>query len=544
MTQQALGGQSELRQIAAALRAWDARTRLGESVRWLPRGLAAGLALAALLALAARLWPLLPRPDVIRLAVLLAIAGAAVALLVVWLRQRAPLDLARRYDRQLGLRERLSTALELSGGLIPAESPALAAAQRADAAHALAQVDARRRLPIRHDWRSWALAALALGAFLAAILIPNSQEEVLSGQAAVEEAVAEQIEALEALRAQALEDPTLSEEQREAVVEALDGAIETLSQRGVSREEALAALGAATQELRDLSEQAAAERQQALQEAGEAFEQAGAEQVAEALQQGDLAGAGQALSDLAQRVEGMSAEEAQALAEQLEAAADALEESDPALAEALREAAEALRSGDPQAAAEALEQAGQQMAEAGEGEPSVQEYAESLEQGQAEFAESSKTGPPREGQAPQPGQQGMGEAQPAQPGQPGQPGEGPSGSGSEQADGPDAGQVAGETPRQSDAPADGGERPPEIYAPQRVGGEGGEQVEVPGQPGQGAPAQEGQFAENPTGEASVPYSEVFPDYSEAVNQALESGYIPLGMRSLIQQYFSRLDPAQ
>ncbi|HQA66836.1 MAG TPA: hypothetical protein PK801_00820, partial [Aggregatilineales bacterium] len=106
----------------------------------------------------------------------------------------------------------------------------------------------------------------------------------------------------------------------------------------------------------------------------------------------------------------------------------------------------------------------------------------------------------------------------------------------------DPGQLTGDTPRGGGAP-DGGEREAEIYAPQRIGGEGGEQMDIPGDP-DSVPVQEGEFADNPTGESTVPYSEVYGDYSESVNEALDTGRIPLGMRGLVQKYFSRLDPGE
>ena len=40
----------------------------------------------------------------------------------------------------------------------------------------------------------------------------------------------------------------------------------------------------------------------------------------------------------------------------------------------------------------------------------------------------------------------------------------------------------------------------------------------------------------------MPYNQVYSDYEGAVNEALESGYVPLGLRDVIRQYFSRLEP--
>lgn len=524
------GGADEMRQIHAALREWHTRLRLQQSLDWAPRGLALGLVVAVLLALAARVRPFLLRGTLIQLAALLALAGALAALLVVWAWPRAPLALARRFDRLFGLKERLSTAVEVSAGALRVDSAQLAAAQREDAAAAVERVDVRRQLPLHAGWRDWALAGAALLLFASAVILPNPQDEILAEQAEVREIVAEQLETLEALREEALEDPALSEDQRVEVVEALDGAIETLSQRDVTREEAFAALDEAERDLQALRQQAAEERGEGLQSAADAFRRAGAAEVAERLAEGDVQGAVDALGET---LDELSAEELEALAESLQA-------TDAELAEALREAAEALRQGDAGAARAAMERAGARLAEAAEpGEARLGEYAERVEEGQAAVAQA---GQPGEGQAGE-GQAGEGQMGQARTGQQGQGDQqGGQGEGGAEGTGPEAGQLTGDRPRGGGAP-DGGEREAQVYAPQRIGGEGGEQIDLPGDP-EGVPVQEGELADNPAGEASVPYSEVYGEYSESVNEALESGYVPLGMRGLIQKYFSRLDPAE
>src|SRR5439155_858593 len=96
----------------------------------------------------------------------------------------------------------------------------------------------------------------------------------------------------------------------------------------------------------------------------------------------------------------------------------------------------------------------------------------------------------------------------------------------------------------NNGPGDGGETSSEqIYDPQRIGGDGGPNVDITGNPGAGAPTgNEGEMASNPNGDSSVPYDQVYGDYSSAVNQAMESGYVPLGLRNLIQLYFGNLNP--
>lgn len=534
---------SDLNRLQGALRRWDARLRLQQSIDWLPKGLLTGAILAFAVALAARLWPLMPRRDMLLLGALLIALGALGALGRVWLWKRTPFQLARRFDVLFGLKERLSTALELGHGILPAKSQVLARQQLDQALRVAGHVDPARFIslrPERHASIWWGSVLAALLATSLAIFIPNPQEQVLAQQAEVEQAITHALEELEHLREQAIADPSLMPDQQQAVVQALDEAIETIEQRDVSQEEALAALDAAQQKLRDLSEQFAAEQQAALQQAGELFDGTAAQEVAEALAEGDFQGAGQALQNIDPSA--LTPEQQQQLAQALQAAADALEGSDPQTAQALEEAAQSLQSGDAAAAGESLEQAGQSMSEAGgQSTSQVDQYADQVGEGQSSVARAGKN------PGTQPGQGGMGQAPSYQPGAGQEGAEGRSGGGAGSGDGSgDAGpggQAGHQMPTDND-PGDGGEREYEdIFSPQRVGGEGGEDVDIPGNPDAGVPTgAEGDFAANPSGQSNVPYNEVWADYDDAVNQALESGYIPLGLRDLIKSYFGSLDP--
>ena len=56
------------------------------------------------------------------------------------------------------------------------------------------------------------------------------------------------------------------------------------------------------------------------------------------------------------------------------------------------------------------------------------------------------------------------------------------------------------------------------------------------------PVTEGEFQDNPTGEARVTYDQVYQDYADAASRALQSDYVPLGLRSVVRQYFTSLEP--
>ncbi|HDQ74088.1 MAG TPA: hypothetical protein ENN19_18635 [Chloroflexi bacterium] len=82
----------------------------------------------------------------------------------------------------------------------------------------------------------------------------------------------------------------------------------------------------------------------------------------------------------------------------------------------------------------------------------------------------------------------------------------------------------------------------ELYVPYRIEDEGAG-VNVGREGGEGGlsagnvpvPAPQG-------GQTNVPYREVYAEYSAQAGAALESSYIPLGMKRYVRDYFSSLEP--
>ena len=56
------------------------------------------------------------------------------------------------------------------------------------------------------------------------------------------------------------------------------------------------------------------------------------------------------------------------------------------------------------------------------------------------------------------------------------------------------------------------------------------------------PFAEGDFDDNPAGESRVSYDTIFSEYESAANRALESDYVPLGLRDVVRDYFTSLEP--
>jgi hypothetical protein len=110
---------------------------------------------------------------------------------------------------------------------------------------------------------------------------------------------------------------------------------------------------------------------------------------------------------------------------------------------------------------------------------------------------------------------------------------------------PGTGQGAAQRPEGQAAPGGEGALDQQVFVPWERRPDGGKEVTLPGQDsGQGE--SEVRERENPlpgsSVEALVPYYEVFYEYMEAANQAMERTYVPPGLQEYVREYFSRLEP--
>lgn len=510
-----MGRQGDNSQLSIYLRRWGLRLRLVESLTWGPWGATAGLGVGLLVALAARLWPLLMARWLAVLTVLLSLIGVTVGLVAVWLLPRPLIRLARTFDRRFELAERLTTAVEISTGRLWA-TPAMAAAQLADTLAVANRVDPRLMLPLRASRRALLIFSVLVTALVLFLWLPNPQEDVLLQRAAVRAAIEEQIEELEAARQEVIQAEGLTEAEREMLLQALEEAMAALDESQATPEEAVAALSEAEQALARLQDPGAAAVQAGLERAAERMSDSElTRDIAEALAQGDYRAAAEALASYTSTEgEPLTREEELELARELVEAAEALAESDPTLAERLAQAAETIEQGDIAQAREAIRRVAQQMAASGQRvqrQEAVEGALAELQEGREQIAQASGTRPgagQRSGQSGASGQQ-AGSGRQTRPGH-----------------NEDAG---------TGAPYD------EVYVPYRldeegagvdVGREGDEGVAVGDAP---LPAPQG-------GRAAVPYRQVYADYATQAGAALEGGYIPLGLKQYVRDYFSSLEP--
>jgi len=81
----------------------------------------------------------------------------------------------------------------------------------------------------------------------------------------------------------------------------------------------------------------------------------------------------------------------------------------------------------------------------------------------------------------------------------------------------------------------------EVYIPYRLD-ENGQPVNVGRPDDEGAPVGSAPLLPPFDGQAAVPYRQVYADYATQAAAALESSYIPLGMKQYVRDYFSALEP--
>lgn len=546
--------------ISNQLSRWDQRRKQRDMLIWGPRGIMIGLYIGVAMAAIARFRPFLTNIEIAYWAAGLALAGLVIGVGYIFSQSHTQSEQARFADETFGLKERLVSAVELNTETIDAPPP-MKERQLKDTLKVIEQVDTPKGIPFELNSQDWTLILLALVILLAAVILPNNMETILQGQRAVEQVVAEQIEALETLEEEIEANPDLTEEQRDALLDPLQNARQELEDGVSSREEALAALSQAESALRQIEEQNSSDALEAqMAQAGQSVSSQSGQELGEAMQAGDLNQTAEALENLSESVAGLSDTEQQALGQDLSQAASELSGTNPELAEQLSEAGSALQQGNVAEAEEALAQAGEvAQAEAADGElaEAAGEAAGELSQGRQEVTQAGEENPENS-------QAGETAEQTGEEGQNGEAGEGTEGdtaqagtqAGEQPGDGsqagatqPGAGSATGETSgAQAGGVGEGGGSTDNVFVPpfQDLSGEEGVEVELDANCTLGLENCGELVSTNPTefgDETSiVPYEEVYSEYANTAYEALSEDYIPLGMKEYVRDYFSSLEP--
>lgn len=522
---------STIAELNQPLHTWIRRLRIQRALTWSLRGLIAGL-LASLIVGSLLLYQAkILRAEFLTLVLSASLIASILFGLIATLRRIRPLDAARRFDILFHLEERVSTAVELTR--LPSRiPPEILDRQLADAVTAARNVNPRRDLPLRTNPREGLIALLCVA--LTALVWFRGEAMFQAAQQArnVEQAVQEQVTQIEEIIQQIEANDALTDEQKQALTEPLKEAQQAL-QDNPSLENSVSVLTQTGEQLQELSDPQAQQMGEALQEAGnELANQNGSplESVGEQLAQGNAVNAATELANIDPSQ--LSAEEQAQLAEQLSAMAESLQSTNPELASQLNQAAEALQNGDTASAQQALQSAAQSLAQAGQqvaSSETASQAASQLQQGAGQVIAAGG------------GQQASGGNQSGQ-----NSGEGEAGSGSGNGSGESqSGNEAGSDPiAQNNGPGDGGESSYEqIYAPQLLGGEGGEQVTLPpSNPNSGDVIGQGPTTPGEPGESTVPYNEVYSQYQQVNNEAIENGSVPPAFIQIIKNYFDSLKP--
>jgi hypothetical protein len=506
---------------------------------------------AVLIQLAGRIWPIAN------------LASWTLGPLALWLvvlvafsllRPLPAVRVARRCDAELGLKERLATALMLEGAATGQLSRALVVRQRQDALAVARQIEPRRAFPLPWLQRPLLLAAALVAATVALALLPNRMDAVLAQRAEVARAAEEQAKRIDELRQQIETAQELTPEEREELLRRLSELAKQLRANAGDREQALADLSRVEEALRQKLDPNADARQAAL-EALAAQLQALAQN--ESGGRADPAHMDETLEALAENLAGMDQAEREALAQSLsQMAARAAQAGDMDLAQALAALAQAAQSGDMQAASDAAQSAAQAMAQAqGElaGQDALQRALSQLQQSRQAMSQAGQGQGQGTAQAPGQGQgQGQGQSQGQGQGQSqggqgqSQGGQGTGGQGTK-ADRlpPGTGTGQARRPQGEGQPGDVVDPGQQVYVPWERRQGSGDEVSIPGQDtGQGDTQVRERRDPLPgtAGEALLPYHEVYYEYLDTANQAMEQSYIPAGLKDYVRAYFSQLEP--
>lgn len=535
-------------QIEQELQTWGKRRQLQALLLWAPRGMLAGLSIALILAIISRFRPFMTNREVGFAAVACGLVGLLAGIGFAMLQRHSMRDQAIFADKTFGLQERVVSAIELHEGTIDAPAD-IYQFQLEDTARHVRQADVETGIPLMFDGQELAYLLAAIALLLAAVILPNGQASILQGQRAVQQVVAEQIERIEDLQEEIEQNPNLTDEQREELLDPLNEARESLAEGVDSREEALATLSEAESELRQLARENSTESLEGqLAEAGSNIRSSAGEGLAEAMQSSDLEQTAQELDNLAGSIDQLSEAEQQELGSELSQAAAELQESNPELAEQMAEAGSALQQGDTESAGDALSEASQTaeaLAEQGETAEAAQQAAEGLTEGREEVAESESD--PASGAA-EDGQFGQAEG-----GQAGQGDQGQQGQGAQQGEGEGAGIAqpstqAGNSGSQAGGGTEGGGSADNVFVPpfRDLSEYEGVELELDANC-EAAPENCGELlSTNPSEigdeQSVVPYEEVYGEYANTAYETLAEDYIPIGMKGYIRDYFSSLEP--
>ena len=579
---------NKVAELDLILARWESRYELRQLTKSVPRSLIVAASVSLVVGAVGYLHFRLRAEQFALIAAALCAVGFLLNLVSTLLFPRSRQERARYFDVEFGLQERISTALELMSGRLQTH-PEIESRQIADALHHARGVNAREAISLDFRPRELLLLGILLLGLLLEILLPmiTGQYPTIAAPSVAVEAAAEDVrEMIETVA----KDTDIDDIDQRELLDSLEIALERLEEEDISEDEAFAIMSQLQQQLEafeneledtiELDQSALEASLEALQEfvppgdSDNELASTEAEQLSEGLQE-----LSQALDQLAQESRQMSQEELQAAADALQQAAEELSQMNPELSQRMQEMAEALREGASDDLQEQLEQVEQQLRQEQQQQQQnqdaqnmlqeqgeqAQESADEIARQQAEQqqlmtdpkqgqSQQSEAGQQQAGRQPISAQQGANQGD--QQSDRNRPGTGEKASLSRDSRSSGSGAGEGEASNISlsggageDQGADTANRAKgtgeiayeAIYSPSGISGGGGNEIRLRTDASDRV-LTEGDFDDNPRGESRVSYDTVFTDYQNAANRALESDYVPLGLRDVVREYFTSLEP--
>lgn len=460
------------------------------------------------------------------------------------------LHTARRVDTQLGLYERLSTALclqeqnSITSKIVQAFPLSLVQAQREDALVVSQGIQTNVAFPLKWLLRHLIIAGVFTLIAITLAILPNPMDDVLVERAVIEKMAQEQSAQIEQIQQEIANAEGLSPEERQELVQKLEELAEALKSNPGDLEQALADISKVEEALKEKLDPDSAVQKANLQSLAAQLQELSGLEDEPNRDQSETAS--EALDQLVKQMESMSDAQRQELAMELaQMAAQASQSGNNDLSQALSSLAQAIQEDNQQAASQAVQTA-QGALDQSQAQMTGQE---AINQALAQL-QTSRQAMSQAGQQLLQGGQGQGSGQGKAPGvglgaapNQGQPGSG----GGTTADAlpPATSQGSANAPQGDDATVPVGDLDDQVYAPWKSISGSGEQLFISGQDtGQGESQSTEGEANIPgtTNPALVPYSQVFYTYLNAANQTIQQSYIPADLLEYVRLYFSQLEP--
>ena len=524
--------------LVSRLQEWQRWKKLQNAIYDGIRGLVLGLSISAGLGAFIILSKNILASTYLNLLISFSILGLILAVVITLLMPQSPQTLARSYDHAFDLKERVSTAIELSQHRHP--NPTWQEMQLNDALESTRSIIPKKGL----KWHTPKLeifiliiaSLLILGTWFYGQGVFRKAEIAIQNQQLIES----EIDNLEALISEIESNQQLSNEDKEALLSSLEETLEDLNQSD-SIEEAVSVLSEAQQSLEELGAPESVEFE-GLQLAGEELsrdQNSLLSQLSEAFRQGNFPAVAEALEEL--DLSKLSRQELASLSEMLLETAQQMGSSAPELAKQFQQAAENLQTDDLQSAQTALNDASETLldiVQTAEFTKTSQQIADNLATSQermiagAMFNSSAvnNAAQPNSSESPSTEQKGSFGSQ---------------ASSGEFEEAVKPGKESGLTPLTPNNTAGGSteKQYDSIYAPQRLGGTSETELSLSTGQDRDNNALGGinsSFEQN--AQSQVPYSEIYSSYEGIIQHALEAGSIPLALQPIVRDYFSSLNP--